>query len=157
MPPLSCGCMPADVRPTSFCQPGSLLSVRLLRYVYPSKMLIWTARNVGYSWTHVSCSCMPSHHRYPTIRMRSKVKKQKLYWCIHYTTLHYTTLHYAFLTSAVSGDKWSDSRPGRLTPRERAPGTHWIGGWVSPRAGLDTVVKRIPSPCRVSNPWSSSP
>jgi hypothetical protein len=24
---------------------------------------------------------------------------------------------------------------------ERAPGTHWIGGWVSPRAGLDAVVK----------------
>jgi hypothetical protein len=21
---------------------------------------------------------------------------------------------------------------------ERAPGTHWIGGWVSPRARLDT-------------------
>jgi len=21
-------------------------------------------------------------------------------------------------------------------------GTHWIGGWVGPRSGLDTVVKR---------------
>jgi hypothetical protein len=26
-------------------------------------------------------------------------------------------------------------------PRERAPDTHCIGGWVGPRAGLDTVVK----------------
>jgi hypothetical protein len=26
-------------------------------------------------------------------------------------------------------------------PRERAPGTHWIGGWVDPRAVLDAVAK----------------
>jgi hypothetical protein len=26
------------------------------------------------------------------------------------------------------------------TPRERAPGTHWIGDWASPRAVLDAVV-----------------
>jgi len=30
------------------------------------------------------------------------------------------------LTSALDGNEWSDSRPGRFTPRERAPGTHWI-------------------------------
>jgi hypothetical protein len=30
----------------------------------------------------------------------------------------------------------------RFTPGERAPGTHWIGGWVGPRAGLDDVEKR---------------
>jgi hypothetical protein len=37
--------------------------------------------------------------------------------------------------------------PGRFTPRERAPGTHWMG------AILDVVVKRkIPSPRRESNP-----
>jgi hypothetical protein len=42
--------------------------------------------------------------------------------------------------------------PAALLPRERAPGTHWIGGWVGPRASLDTVVKRkIPSPCWESN------
>jgi hypothetical protein len=47
----------------------------------------------------------------------------------------------------------SASRPGRFIPRERAPGTHWIGGWVGPRAVLDTVVKRkIPSLFRESNP-----
>jgi hypothetical protein len=50
------------------------------------------------------------------------------------------------------------SWPDRFTPRERAPCTHWIGGWEGPRAGLDAVVKReIPSPCRDSNPWSSIP
>jgi hypothetical protein len=42
-----------------------------------------------------------------------------------------------FLTSALDGGEWSASRTGRFTPRERAPDTHWIGGWVGPRAGLD--------------------
>jgi hypothetical protein len=27
-------------------------------------------------------------------------------------------------------------------PRERAPGTHWIRGWVGPIASLDDVEKR---------------
>jgi len=35
---------------------------------------------------------------------------------------------------------WSASRPGRFTARERESDTHWIGGWVGPRTGLDTVV-----------------
>jgi hypothetical protein len=48
---------------------------------------------------------------------------------------------------------WSASRPGRFTSRERAPSTHWLGGWVGSRAVLDAVVKRkIPSPRRESNP-----
>jgi hypothetical protein len=35
----------------------------------------------------------------------------------------------------------------------KRPDTHWIGGWVSPKAGLDAVSKRkIPSICRDSNP-----
>jgi hypothetical protein len=40
-----------------------------------------------------------------------------------------------------------------LPPGKEPPGTHWIGGWVGHRAVLDAVVKRkIPSPCRESNP-----
>jgi hypothetical protein len=31
--------------------------------------------------------------------------------------------------------------PRPLYPRERAPGTHWIRGWVNPRAGLDHMEK----------------
>jgi hypothetical protein len=39
-----------------------------------------------------------------------------------------------------------------LPPRERAPHTHCIGGWVVPRAGLDAVAKRKnPCPCQESN------
>jgi hypothetical protein len=46
-------------------------------------------------------------------------------------------------------------------PQERAPCTHRIGGWVGPRAGMDTVPKRkIPNPrrdlnsdqCKLNNP-----
>jgi hypothetical protein len=29
-----------------------------------------------------------------------------------------------------------------FTPGEGAPGTHWIGGWVDLRAGLDDLEKR---------------
>jgi hypothetical protein len=46
-----------------------------------------------------------------------------------------------FLTSALAGGEWSASRLGRVTPGKRAPGTHWIGGWVDPRAGPDDVKK----------------
>jgi hypothetical protein len=44
-----------------------------------------------------------------------------------------------FLTFALDGAKWLASRPGRFALGEIAPGTHWIGGFVGPRAGLDAV------------------
>jgi hypothetical protein len=70
----------------------------------------------------------------------------KAYWGVEDTALR-----------IVLGGEWSASRPGRFTPRERAPGTPWIGGWVGPRAGLGAVAKRkIPRPCRDSNHRSSS-
>jgi hypothetical protein len=57
------------------------------------------------------------------------------------------------LTSALHRGEWSVSRPGRFTPRERAPGTHWIGDKMGPRDVLDAVVKRkISNPRRESNP-----
>jgi hypothetical protein len=41
----------------------------------------------------------------------------------------------------------------RFTPEERTPGTHCTGGWVGPRAGLDTEARgKILCPCRGSNP-----
>jgi hypothetical protein len=42
-----------------------------------------------------------------------------------------------FLTLALGGGEWSASRPCRFTLGERAPGTHWTGGWVDPRAATD--------------------
>jgi hypothetical protein len=46
-----------------------------------------------------------------------------------------------FLTSELDGGEWSASHPGRFTSGEIAPGTHWIGGWMGPRDGLDAVEK----------------
>jgi hypothetical protein len=40
--------------------------------------------------------------------------------------------------------RWGESstlRPGRFTPWERTPGTHWMEGWAGPTAGLDAVAK----------------
>jgi hypothetical protein len=47
----------------------------------------------------------------------------------------------AFLTSAPDGSDWSASRSVRFTLRERARCIHSIGGWLSPRAGLDAMTK----------------
>jgi hypothetical protein len=44
-----------------------------------------------------------------------------------------------FLTSALDGGAWSASRSGNFTPRKTAFGAHWIGGWMGPRAGMDTL------------------
>jgi len=64
---------------------------------------------------------------------------------------------HAFLTLALNGGERSASHHGHYTPREKATGTHWTGGWVGPRASLEAVVKRkILSPCWDSNLWWSS-
>jgi hypothetical protein len=44
---------------------------------------------------------------------------------------------HVFFASALGGGEWSASCPGYFTP-----GTHWIGGWVGPRAGLYAAEKR---------------
>jgi hypothetical protein len=57
---------------------------------------------------------------------------------------------HAFLTSVLDGDEWSVSRPGRFNPMERAPGTHWIGGWFDLRTSLDAVpIKSLISGVRL--------
>jgi hypothetical protein len=56
-----------------------------------------------------------------------------------------------FLTSAQDGGRWSASRPYSFTHGDRAPGTHWIEGFVGPRIGLDFEVKKIILPL---SPWN---
>jgi len=80
--------------------------------------------------------------------------KGKLSLCFNWAPHHEGVLgkcKYGFvhsLTLTLDEDEWSASLPGYFTPRERAPHTHWIGGWLGSRSGLDKVVKRkILSPC----------
>jgi hypothetical protein len=47
---------------------------------------------------------------------------------------------HVFLTSTLGG-KWLASRPCHFTAGNRALGTHWLGGWVDPRASLDDMEK----------------
>jgi hypothetical protein len=93
------------------------------------------------------------------VSFRADKVKVKLSLCFNWPPRHegllrewrYSSPH--SLTSALNRDEWSASWPCRFTPRERAPSTHWIGGWVVPRAVLDVVVKRkIPSPRRELHP-----
>jgi hypothetical protein len=65
-----------------------------------------------------------------------------------------STIH---MTSAPDGGEWPASCPSCFTPKESAPGTHWIGGWVGPRADLDAVEKRIILPLLRIKPQPSSP
>ena len=48
----------------------------------------------------------------------------------------------------VSGQQHS---PAALYPRQR-PGTHFTGGWVGPRAGLDRCGKSRPPPTGIRSP-----
>jgi hypothetical protein len=53
----------------------------------------------------------------------------------------YSKIH-VFLTSALVGGEWPAPRLCRFTPEERAPGTHYIRGWVALRACLDDMEKQ---------------
>jgi hypothetical protein len=61
-----------------------------------------------------------------------------------------------FFTLALDGGEWSPSLPSRFTLGERSPGTHWMGGWLDPRAGLDAMEKRKIFRVSVVEPWPSS-
>jgi hypothetical protein len=49
---------------------------------------------------------------------------------------------HAFDNSALDGSERSALRSDQFSPGERAPGTHWIGGWVDHKSGADMVSKR---------------
>jgi hypothetical protein len=81
----------------------------------------------------------------PVLFLNWATRHEGVLWEWKYSSTH-------SLNSALDGGEWSASRPGRFTPKERAPAAPWIGGWVGRKAVLDTVVKRrIPSPRREWN------
>jgi hypothetical protein len=45
------------------------------------------------------------------------------------------------LASTRDGRECLASRPGRWTPRETAPSTHFMGYWLLPRADLNGMEK----------------
>ena len=49
------------------------------------------------------------------------------------------------MATALEGVRGQLHVPAPLYSRER-PGTHFTGGWVGPRAGLDTCEKDRPPP-----------
>jgi hypothetical protein len=56
---------------------------------------------------------------------------------------------YSLSTSELDGVSFQRHASAGLYPRERTTGTHWIGGWVGLRAGLDTGTRgTIPCLCR---------
>jgi hypothetical protein len=58
----------------------------------------------------------------------------------HYAMKTYEGVQiHVFLTSTLDGREWPASRFCYFVPRKRAPSTHWKGGWVGPRAGMDAV------------------
>jgi hypothetical protein len=60
---------------------------------------------------------------------------------------------YSFLTLALDGVSGQRHAPAALYPRERTLVTHWIGGWMGLRAGLDTEAReKILCLCRGSKP-----
>jgi hypothetical protein len=61
---------------------------------------------------------------------------------------------YSSYSLTSTPDRVSNIMPQlRSTPKERTPGTHWIGGWLGLRAGLDTDARgKILCLSRGSNP-----
>jgi hypothetical protein len=62
-----------------------------------------------------------------------------------------------FLSSTLDGGEWQASRPSRFIPGEIAPGIHWPGGWLCPKAGLGAVEKKKALSFLEIEHWSSSP
>jgi hypothetical protein len=59
---------------------------------------------------------------------------------------------YSFTTSALDGASGQRHARAVLYRRRKDPGTHYTGGWVGPRTGLDTKVRgKLSCLCRGSN------
>jgi hypothetical protein len=66
---------------------------------------------------------------------------------------------YSFIYLQLGTGWWSASRLCHFTLGETDPSTHWIGGWVGPRAGLDAVKNReilLPPQAKISQTYKTS-
>jgi hypothetical protein len=116
-----------------------------------NNILSWKAARAEYRFMNLK-----ENHAYTYYKVKVKVKLSPCFnWAPHHESVlgewRYSSTH--SLTLTLDGGELSASRPGRFTPREIAPGTHWIEDWVGPRAVLDMVAKRkIPSLHKELNP-----
>jgi hypothetical protein len=113
-----------------------------------------------------SGSCVEASHQEKFILVLLVYKKLSLSISMYHTMkmYPYVTRHHAmmtyggmeiqlhtFLTLALDEGNWSASCHSHCTMGERACSTHWIGDWVGPRVGLDTVTKRNKYPAPTEN------
>jgi hypothetical protein len=116
------------------------------------------------NWTHVK----PQHYTLNICMLDSSIHTSWSYICqiikvkvnlsLSLTKYHAIRRYRIIKQHTITTDWWSGGIAPRIlnlvtrwrqvvsfthfTPSERTPGTHWIGGWVGPRAGLDAVAKR---------------
>jgi hypothetical protein len=88
--------------------------------------MLWHAAYMGYRWRRRPQDMVgKTYGKVSPVLFFTEHHTMKAYWgsgCI-------APLH-AFLTSALHGGELSASHPRRFTTRKRAPGIHWIGGWL---------------------------
>lgn len=57
-----------------------------------------------------------------------------------------------FLTSVIDRSEWSASYSGHFTTMKKAPGIHWIGGWVDQGLSDCGGKEKIPACARGQSP-----
>jgi hypothetical protein len=101
-----------------------------------------------YFW--VTCS-LTTHNLHEAVKVKVKVHPRPDHEDPDGESMYSFTLS---LTSALDGGEVVSATPRPLYPRKR-PGSHCVGGWVGPGAGLEGCgISRLH---RVSNPGPSSP
>jgi hypothetical protein len=120
---------------------------KLLRHIIPSFLFKWSS-----DWYFREMAtyryCINYIRVYSGAYTWHYIKvKVKMPLCLTNSTLRYEDVWESecvdpcFLGLSTSW-KWVISfMPRPLYPGERALGTHWMGGWVGPRAGLDDMGK----------------
>ena len=94
-------------------------------------------------WTHQSCSKYKLLSSHSFVNVKVKVK-----FILEQDTKALEGKYFSFNLGATWGGV-VNATPWRFYPRERQ-GTHWIEGWVGPRAGLNRCEKSRPN-------WDSIP
>jgi hypothetical protein len=128
----------------------------------PGGGLLYWCRSCGLSSEKLSCYAVTFMCNSLSSGLAGDVQEMSLFTCRHVKGSRYTPwrrfgweeVQLLLFLNLGTRRGWVVTitpRP-RFTPWKRAPGTHCIGGWVGPRAGLDAEVRgKILCLCRRSN------